>query len=170
MRVPRIWSRFAVMTYNVLTALKRLALPEKWLTARPKRMRVQILCSLGKLVSHARRTWLRVRRLRDQLAEWISGSRHPACRSRCEHSRSYGRIVEPILRTRWVEVCAKEAARRLAIVVDLRSTRARPNSFVESPPNLQIANRLHHGAGFLPAYGRITDRSSRSRMNFTRIE
>lgn len=65
------WLRFAVMTHNVLTALKRLALPEKWLTARPKRMRFQIFCSPGKLVSHARRTWLRVRRLKEQLAEWI---------------------------------------------------------------------------------------------------
>jgi hypothetical protein len=65
------WLRLAVMTYNVLTALKRLALPEKWLTARPKRMRLQIFCSPGKLASHARRTWLRVRRLREQLAEWI---------------------------------------------------------------------------------------------------
>jgi hypothetical protein len=35
------WLRLAVMTHNVLTALKRLALPEKWLTARPKRMRFQ---------------------------------------------------------------------------------------------------------------------------------
>ena len=35
------WLRRAVMTHNVLTALKRLALPEKWLTARPKRMRFQ---------------------------------------------------------------------------------------------------------------------------------
>lgn len=65
------WLRFAVMTHNVLTALKRLALPEKWLTARPKRMRFQIFCSPGKLVSHARQTWLRVRRLKEQLAEWI---------------------------------------------------------------------------------------------------
>ena len=65
------WLRLAVMTHNVLTALKRLALPEKWLTARPKRMRFQIFCSPGKLVSHARQTRLRVRRLRDQLAEWI---------------------------------------------------------------------------------------------------
>ena len=65
------WLRFAVMTHNVLTALKRLALPEKWLTARPKRMRFQIFCSPGKLVSHARRLRLRVRRLKEQLAEWI---------------------------------------------------------------------------------------------------
>jgi hypothetical protein len=64
------WLRLAVMTHNVLTALKRLAMPEKWLTARPKRMRFQIFCSPGKLVTHARKVWLRVRRLRDQLAEW----------------------------------------------------------------------------------------------------
>src|SRR4029077_13214872 len=30
------WLRLAVMTHNVLTALKRLALPAEWLTARPK--------------------------------------------------------------------------------------------------------------------------------------
>ena len=69
------WLQFAVMTHNVLTALKRLALPEKWLTARPKRMRFQIFCSPGKLVSHARRMLLRVRRLREQLAEWIETMR-----------------------------------------------------------------------------------------------
>ena len=69
------WLRFAVMTHNVLTALKRLALPEKWLTARPKRLRFQIFCSPGKLVSHARKSWLRVRRLREQLAEWIESLR-----------------------------------------------------------------------------------------------
>lgn len=59
------------MTHNVLTVLKGLALPEKWLTARPKKMRFQIFCSSGKLVSHARKVWLRVRRLKEQLAEWI---------------------------------------------------------------------------------------------------
>lgn len=69
------WLRLAVMTHNVLTALKRLALPEKWLTARPKRMRFQIFCSPGKLVSHARRTLLRVKRLKGQLTEWIETMR-----------------------------------------------------------------------------------------------
>ena len=69
------WLRLAVMTHNVLTALKRLALPEKWLRARPKRLRFQIFCSPGKLVSHARKTWLRVRRLKEQLAEWIESLR-----------------------------------------------------------------------------------------------
>ena len=69
------WLRMAVMTHNVLTALKRLALPERWLTARPKKMRYQIFCSPGKLVSHARKTWLRVRRLKEQLSEWIESLR-----------------------------------------------------------------------------------------------
>ena len=69
------WLRLAAMTHNVLTALKRLALPEKWLTARPKKMRFQIFCSPGKLVSHARKTWLRVRRLKEQIAEWIESLR-----------------------------------------------------------------------------------------------
>ena len=55
----------------MLTALKRLALPEEWLTARPKKMRFQIFISPGKLVTHARKIWLRVRRLKEQLAEWI---------------------------------------------------------------------------------------------------
>jgi len=67
--------RLAVMSHNVLTALKRLALPEKWLRAQPKRLRFQIFYSPGKLVTHARRTWLRVRRLKEQLAEWIEALR-----------------------------------------------------------------------------------------------
>ena len=33
------WLRLAVMSHNVLTAMKRLALPEKWLRAQPKRLR-----------------------------------------------------------------------------------------------------------------------------------
>ncbi len=69
------WLRFSILTHNVLTALQRLALPEKWLTARPKRMPFQIFGSPGKLVLHARRTWLRVRRLKEQLAEWIESMR-----------------------------------------------------------------------------------------------
>ncbi len=34
------WLRLAVLTYNLLTALKRLALPPELLTARPKRVSV----------------------------------------------------------------------------------------------------------------------------------
>jgi hypothetical protein len=64
------WLRFAVLTHNVLTALKRIALPEPWLRARPKRLRFQIFCSPGKLVHHARQVLLKVGRLPEQLAEW----------------------------------------------------------------------------------------------------
>jgi len=69
------WLRFAVMTHNVLTALKRIALPEPWLRARPKRLRFQIFCSPGKLVHHARQTLLKVGRLRQQLADWTEALR-----------------------------------------------------------------------------------------------
>jgi hypothetical protein len=44
-----------MLTHNVLTALKRIALPEPWLRARPKRLRFQICVSPGKLIHHARR-------------------------------------------------------------------------------------------------------------------
>lgn len=66
------WLRFAVLTHNVLTALKRIALPEPWLRARPKRLRFQIFVSPGKLIHHARQAWLRVARLPQQLVEWAA--------------------------------------------------------------------------------------------------
>jgi Transposase DDE domain group 1 len=69
------WLRFAVLTHNVLTALKRIALPAPWLRARPKRLRFQIFYSPGKLVHHARQVLLKVARLRDQLAEWANALR-----------------------------------------------------------------------------------------------
>lgn len=69
------WLRFAVLTHNVLTALKRIALPEPWLHARPKRLRFQIFCSPGKLVHHARQVLLRVGRLQEQLVEWANALR-----------------------------------------------------------------------------------------------
>ena len=65
------WMRLALMTHNVLTALKRIGLPEPWLRSRPKRLRFQIFCSPAKLVHHARQLLLRVRRCKAQLAEWV---------------------------------------------------------------------------------------------------
>ena len=60
------WDAVRLMQWQREKAGTIEALPEKRLTARPKRMRFQIFRSPGKLVSHARQTWLRV-----QLAEWI---------------------------------------------------------------------------------------------------
>jgi hypothetical protein len=65
------WIRLALITHNVLTALKRIGLAETWLRSGPKRLRFQIFCSPAKLVHHARQVLLRVRRARKQLAEWI---------------------------------------------------------------------------------------------------
>jgi hypothetical protein len=69
------WLRLAVLTHNVLTALKRIALPEPWLRARPKRLRFQIFLSPGKLVHHARQVLLKVGRVREQVAAWLEALR-----------------------------------------------------------------------------------------------
>lgn len=69
------WLRLAVITHNVLTALKRVALKPEYLRARPKRLRFQIFCSPGALIHHARRLVVRVRRLTEQLAEWAEAWR-----------------------------------------------------------------------------------------------
>jgi len=64
------WLRLAVMTHNVLTALKRIALKPEWLRARPKRLRFHFFCSPGKLIHHARRVLARVARRAVELMEW----------------------------------------------------------------------------------------------------
>lgn len=64
------WLRLAVLSYNVLTAMKRLALPPELLTARPKRLRFLIINTPGKLVHHARRTLLRLVRSWNRFGHW----------------------------------------------------------------------------------------------------
>lgn len=64
------WLRLAVLSFNVLTAMKRLALPAELLTARPKRLRFLILNTPGKLVRHARRTILRLTRTLNRFSNW----------------------------------------------------------------------------------------------------
>lgn len=64
------WLRLAVMTHNVLTGLKRIALKPDYLRARPKRLRFKIFCSPGKLIHHARRLLARVGRKLGELIEW----------------------------------------------------------------------------------------------------
>lgn len=53
------WLRMNVLLYNLLSAYKRVGLPEEFHTARPKRLRFLVLCTLGKVVRHARETLLR---------------------------------------------------------------------------------------------------------------
>lgn len=54
------WFRLNVLTYNLLSALKRLALPRDLSAARPKRLRFLVFNTVGKVVQHARRTLLRL--------------------------------------------------------------------------------------------------------------
>jgi hypothetical protein len=51
------WFQMNVLTYNLLSALKRVALPGEFLNARPKRLRFN---TVGKVIHHARRTLLRL--------------------------------------------------------------------------------------------------------------
>jgi hypothetical protein len=69
------WLRLAAISHNVLTALKRLALPAELLTARPKRLRFLILNTPGRLVRHARRLVLRLATTAVRLAEWLEALR-----------------------------------------------------------------------------------------------
>ncbi len=54
------WFRLNVLTYNLLSALKRLALPGDLSDARPKRLRCLVFNPVGKVVQQARRTLLRL--------------------------------------------------------------------------------------------------------------
>jgi len=54
------WFRLNALTYNLLTALKRLTLPGDFRTARPKRLRFLLFNTVGKVVHHARRALLRL--------------------------------------------------------------------------------------------------------------
>ncbi|MHB1839800.1 MAG: IS1380 family transposase [Acidobacteriaceae bacterium] len=64
------WLRLAVIAHNVLTALKRIALPAELLRARPKRLRFLIINTAGRLVQHARKMRLRLATLEERIALW----------------------------------------------------------------------------------------------------
>lgn len=53
------WLRLNVILYNLLSAYKRVGLPEDLHTARPKRLRFLLLNTVGKVIRHARETLLR---------------------------------------------------------------------------------------------------------------
>lgn len=63
------WLRMAVITHNVLTALKRIGLPAEYLNARPKRLRFLFFHIPGRLIHHARGVWLRLTTTIERLAE-----------------------------------------------------------------------------------------------------
>ena len=66
------WYRLSLLTYNVLSAMKWLALPPSMETARPKRMRFMLFSIAGRIVSHAGKLVLRVGREAEALASLIA--------------------------------------------------------------------------------------------------
>jgi hypothetical protein len=69
------WLRLAVIAHNVLTALKRLALPAELLRARPKRLRFLIFNTPGRVAYHTRRMVLRLVTRLERLGEWMEAWR-----------------------------------------------------------------------------------------------
>ena len=75
------WLRSVVITHNVLTALKRIALPAELVTARPKRLRFLLFHTPGRLVHHARQLILRLATAAQWIAVYLEGLRLLAVRS-----------------------------------------------------------------------------------------
>ncbi len=56
------WWQLAILTANLLSALKVIALPLEWRSFRPKRLRFLLLNLVGRIVHHGRRLFLRLAR------------------------------------------------------------------------------------------------------------
>jgi len=54
------WLRLQVITHNLLQLLKKVALPEEYAQAHPKRLRFSVFTVMGRVVSHAGRVLLRI--------------------------------------------------------------------------------------------------------------
>ncbi len=65
------WYRLSLLTYNVLSALKSLALPPALSAARPKRLRFTLFTLAGRLVFHAGRLRVRISAAAEQFAGLI---------------------------------------------------------------------------------------------------
>lgn len=66
------WFRINALTFNVLTVLKRRALPERYRDARPKRLRYEIFTVPGRLTVHQSRVTLRVSMAKDRAQEIVA--------------------------------------------------------------------------------------------------
>lgn len=56
------WLRIQVITHNLLQLLKKVALPEEYATAKPKRLRFALFTQFGQVVRHAGQVLLRLAR------------------------------------------------------------------------------------------------------------
>lgn len=66
------WFRINTLTFNLLTALKRLALPERYRQARPKRLRFDLFTLAAKLTVHESQLSVNVSAAEERLQEMIT--------------------------------------------------------------------------------------------------
>jgi len=66
------WYRLSLLTYNLLSALKSVALPAPLSAARPKRLRYALFTLPGRIVTHAGRLVLRISEAADRLVGLIT--------------------------------------------------------------------------------------------------
>jgi hypothetical protein len=71
------WYRLSLLTYNVLSAMKSLALPPKLGSAKPKRLRFALFNLPARIASHAGRTVLRIARKVVELVDLIAARQRP---------------------------------------------------------------------------------------------
>jgi hypothetical protein len=69
------WFRINTLTFNVLTVLKRRALPERFRDARPKRLRYELFTLAGELAVHQRQLSVRVPVGNQRLQEIVDARR-----------------------------------------------------------------------------------------------
>jgi hypothetical protein len=68
------WLRLTVISHNVITALKRLALPPELHAARPKKLRFLIFNVAGQVIHHARSIFLRIAATKARIVKyWVEG-------------------------------------------------------------------------------------------------
>jgi hypothetical protein len=72
------WYRLSLLTYNVLSALKSLALPPALSAARPKRLRFTLFTLAGRLITHAGQLVLRATAAAERLVDLIAAPRRLA--------------------------------------------------------------------------------------------
>jgi hypothetical protein len=56
------WWRLNLLAYNVVSVMKRKALPVSWWPARLKALRFHLLCIAGRVIEHGRRLFLKIAR------------------------------------------------------------------------------------------------------------
>lgn len=66
------WFRLNVITFNLLTALKRKALPERYRQARPKRLRFEVFTLPGKLTVHESQLSVQASAAEERLEELVA--------------------------------------------------------------------------------------------------